>query len=275
MHSRFYIIATVVAVVLCNLPVLAQGLPTHWNNARQAWENELEAGNGKKVRQEAEALLSRPDVVVSPSNYNDSHTKVAVLSIAARGAVLDGDWPGAVSLLNQAASTAQANYSFANETLQNLRNQHNTKISEWKELIKAREERLRWLKEQPGLRSDQIEEVAYLESFLSEHNRAITNSEQSIVDIENILSTLKAEEETCNNSLNDWNGFLMKERLDIQELGSQQRYVAEKFAQVKSDNTRSRFEIISYIRRLIVLDPSNQECQQFLNGLLGARPSAR
>jgi uncharacterized coiled-coil protein SlyX len=117
--------------------------------------------------------------------------------------------------------------------------------------------------------------VAYLESFLSEHNRAIANSEQSIADISNILSTLKAEEETCAKSLNEWNGFLMKERMDIQELGSQQRYVAEKFAQIKSDNSRSRFELISYIRRLIKLDPSNQECQQFLNGLLGLRPTGR
>ncbi|MCL1908764.1 MAG: hypothetical protein FWG12_05285 [Holophagaceae bacterium] len=275
MHSWLYTIATMaIAMPYCAF-VQAQSLPSLWNNARPAWESALEAGNGIKVRQEAEALLNRPDVQVSPSSYNDSHAKVAVLSIAARGAVLDGDWPGAVSLLSQAASTAQTNFSFASESLEKLRNQHASKISEWKESIKPQEERLRRLKDLPGLQDDQIGEVAYLESFLSEHNRAIANSEQSIADISNILSTLKAEEETCAKSLNEWNGFLMKERMDIQELGSQQRYVAEKFAQIKSDNSRSRFELISYIRRLIKLDPSNQECQQFLNGLLGLRPTGR
>ncbi|MCL1893239.1 MAG: hypothetical protein FWG02_03235 [Holophagaceae bacterium] len=269
----FHTIATVVASLSLGVTANSQGLPSHWNNVRSSWENALEAGDGKKVQQEAEVLLNRSDIIFSLSNYNDAHAKVAILSIAARGAVLDGDWPGAVTLLSQAVSTAQANFSLTTETLDNLRKQHQSKIDEWTSLVQTHEERLKWLKEQPGLRSEQIQEVSYLESFISEHNRAIASSKKSIDDIDGILSTLKAEEETCTKSLNDWNGFLMKERLDIQELGSQQRYVAEKFAQVKGDTFRSRFELISYTRRLIRLDPANQECQKYLTTLLNSKPT--
>jgi chromosome segregation ATPase len=154
--------------------------------------------------------------------------------------------------------------------LENLRKQHETKISEWKELVQPQEEQLRWLKEQPGLREEQIEQVAQIESFLAEHNNAISNSEQSIRDIDEILSLLNTEKEICAKSLAEWNDFLRKEQMDIQELGSPQRYVTEKLTQVKGDTNRSRFELISYARRLLKLDPTNQSCQQFLDSLVGS-----
>jgi hypothetical protein len=252
------------------MPAAAQSLPAAWNSSRPSWESSLEAGNGQKVRLEAEALLKKPGIQISPSSYNDQHAKVAILSIAARGAVLDGDWPGAISLLNEAASTAQASYASASEILEGLRKQHEAKITEWRDLITPQEEQLHALKGLPGLVSSQIQQVSHIESFLAEHHRAISNSQQSIKDIDEILDTLIAQVDTCTKSLNEWNAFIMKERMDIQEMGSPQRYVAEKLAQIKDDTDRSPFELISYTRRLLKLDPANQPCQQFLSTLVAA-----
>jgi chromosome segregation ATPase len=268
MHSLLRAFAAAAVLLPHCMPGAAQSLPAAWNSSRPSWESSLEAGNGQKVRQEAEALLKKPDIQISPSSYNDQHAKVAILSIAARGAVLDGDWPGAVSLLNEAASTAQASNASASEILENLRKQHLAKISDWRDMIKPQEEQLQSLKGLPGLVSDQIKQVADIEFFLAEHNRAISNSQQSIKDIDEILDTLKAQVDTCTKSLNEWNAFIMKERMDIQEMGSPQRYVAEKLAQIKDDTDRSPFELISYTRRLLKLDPANQPCQQFLNKLV-------
>jgi len=266
--SAIITITTIAIALLVNVPAAAQSLLSQWKNARAAWESSLDAGDGQKVRQTAEALLKNPNVQIRQSNYNEMHAKVAVLGIAARGAVLEGDWPGAVSLLEEAAETAQFNYAAANETLSELRRQHEAKILEWKELIQPQEEQLRWLKDQPGLRSEQIDQRSQIESFLAEHNNAISNSEQSIKDIDEILYILKAEHETCARSLNEWKDFLQKERMDIQELGSLQKYVTEKLAQVKGDASRSSFERISYARRLSKLDPTNESCQQYLSSLL-------
>jgi hypothetical protein len=261
--------AFVSAAAICS----AQGLAYHWNSLRNSWESKLEAGEGQKVRQDAEGLLNRPDVQINPSNYNDLHAKVAILSMAARGAVLDGDWPGAVSLLSAASTTASANYASASESLGNLHRQHETKIGEWGEQIKTSEAQLRKLKEMPGLNSDQIQEVMYLETSIAEYAKALANSQQSIKDIDGILSTLKEEVDTCSNSLVEWNGFVMKERVDIQEMGSLPKYVTEKIAQIKADSSKSRFELISYTKRLLKLEPSNESCRQFLNTLLPTPPT--
>jgi len=263
-------IITIAITLLVNIPATAQSLVNHWKNARVAWEASLDVGDGQRVRQAAEALLRNPDVQIRQSNYNEMHAKVAVLGIASRGAVLDGDWQGAVSLLEQAAETAQFNYTATSETLLELRRQHEAKILEWRELTQPQEEQLRWLKEQPGLRSEQIDQRAQIESFLAEHNNAIANSQQSVKDIDDILYILKTEQETCAKSLMEWNDFLLKERTDIQELGSTQKYVTEKLAQVQRDANRSTFERISYARRLLRLDPTNQLCQQFLSTLLSS-----
>ncbi|MDR2696987.1 MAG: hypothetical protein LBB40_00750 [Holophagales bacterium] len=261
-------IITIAIALLINIPATAQSLLTQWKNVRPAWEASLDVGDGQKVRQAAEVLLRNPDIQIRQSNYNEMHAKVAVLGIAARGAVLEGDWPGAASLLEQAAETAQFNYAATSEILLELRRQHEAKILDWRELIQPQEEQLRWLKDQPGLRSEQIDQRAQIESFLAEHNNAVSNSEQSIKDIDEILYILKTEHETCAKSLIEWSDFLLKERTDIQELGSSEKYVTEKLAQVQGDGNRSSFERISYARRLLRLDPKNQSCQQFLNTLL-------
>jgi len=261
-------IAMLAALVFAASPCSAQGLAYYWNSIRPLWENSLEDGNGQKVRRDAEGLLNRPDVRINPSNYNDLHAKVAILGMAARGAVLDGDWPGAISLLSQASVTASTNYASASESLGYIRRQHETKIAEWRDQIRASEEQVQRLKAMPGLNSDQIQDVMYLESSISEYAKALANSEQSITDIDAILHTLKDEVDTCAKSLNDWNGFLMKERVDIQGVDSIPRYVREKLAQIKEDTERSRFELISYTRRLLKLEPTNEACKQFLNTLL-------
>ncbi|MDR0498205.1 MAG: hypothetical protein LBH03_00530 [Holophagales bacterium] len=259
-------ITIVIAVIALHIsiPALAQSLLTQWKDVRPFWEESLQVGDGQKVRQAAEALLKKPDVIIAQSNYNELHAKVAILGIAARGAVLEGDWLGAVSLLEQAASISQTNYTAASETLLELRRQHEAKILEWKELMQPQEERLRWLKDQPGLRSEQIEQQAQVEYFIVEHKNAVSNSEQAIKDIDEVLFVLKTEYETCAKSLLEWSDFILKEGMDIRELGSPQKYVTEKLAQVKGDGNRTSFECISYARRLLKLDPTNQSCQQFL-----------
>ncbi|MDR2561545.1 MAG: hypothetical protein LBC63_07225 [Holophagales bacterium] len=263
-------IAALAVLASAAAPCSAQGLAYYWNTIRPLWEDNLEDGNGQKVRRDAESLLNRPDVQINPSNYNDLHAKVAILGMAARGAVLDGDWPAAISLLSQASTTATANYASASESLGYIRRQHETKIAEWRGQIKVSEEQVQKLKAMPGLNSDQIQDVMYLESSISEYAKALANSEQSIADIDVILHTLKDEVDTCAKSLNDWNGFLMKERVDIQGVDSIPRYVREKLAQIKEDTARSRFELISYTRRLLKLEPTNEACKQFLSTLLPA-----
>jgi hypothetical protein len=252
-------------------PVAAQSLPSQWKNSFASWESSLDAGDGQKVRQSAEELLQRYEPQISQSNYNDQHTKVAILCVAARGAILDGDWPGAVSLLDRAAMTAIANYATASETLGNLRKQHEAKIGEWKGLIAPQEQRLRYLKSLNGLRSDQIKECAEIEIFVGEHSKAVYGSEQTIMDIDETLALLEAEEAICKKSLGEWRTFLAKEREEIQGLGSSQKYVIEKLAQLEGGGNRSKFEIISYARRLLAIDPSNEPCKKFLNSALAIK----
>jgi len=255
----------------CAAHAAAQGLPAQWAKLNPSWETRLEAGDGQKVRQEAEALLANPAMAIRESSYNDLHAKVGVLCIAARGAVLEGDWQGAVSLLGQAVSAAKAGSATADVTLMGLRKQHEAKMAEWKELMVPQEEQLRWLQSQPGLRSEQIRQYSDIEAFLAEHRNAISHSEQSIKEMDNTLSLLKSEEETCSRSLEEWNWFLARERAEIQEIGSEQRYVAEKLAQVIGDAGRPRFERIAYTRRLQRLDPANAAAKEHLNLLLGVK----
>jgi chromosome segregation ATPase len=155
--------------------------------------------------------------------------------------------------------------------LGNLRKQHEAKIIEWKGLVEPQEEQLRHLKSLPGLRSEQIKQCAEIETFLAEHNKAISSSEQAIKDINETLSLLDAEEKTCKKSLGEWKAFMAKEREEIQGLGSTQKYVVEKLAQLQGDTHRSKFEIISYARRLNVLDPANEPCKKFINSALGSK----
>jgi hypothetical protein len=236
-----------------------------------SWETRLAAGDGQKVRQEAEALLNRSDIVILESSHTDQHAKVGILGFAARGAVLEGDWQGAVSLLTQAAAAAKANHAAASVALLGLRGQHEAKIIEWKDLMTPREEQLRLLRDLPGLRSEQIRQYSDLETFLSEHRNAVANSERSIRDIDDILYLLKTEEEVNSRSLEEWSGFLARESAEIQELGSAQRYVAEKLAQVAGNDRMSRFERVSFAMRLQRLDPANTAVKGFLNSLLGAK----
>ena len=272
LYSAFFVAALALSA---NLQVAAQGLPAHLSALYPSWEASLQAGEGQKVRQAAEELLNRQDLQISPWNYNDQHAKVAILCIAARGAVLDGDWPGAVSILIQASAASQTNYANAGEKLGDLRRQHESKISEWKEMILPQEEQLNWLKSQPGLRSEQIKQYSEIETFISEHKNAVANSEQSIADIDSILAKLKKEEEDCAKSLSDWNSFLLKEQTEVREMGSQEKFVAEKTAQLQGATGRPHLERISYVRRLLKLDPSNAQCQALLNALLGgAKPAA-
>jgi competence protein ComGF len=263
LNSAFALASIVLATAVA--PVAAQSLHSQLSSLREGWEESLDAGDGQKVRQAAEDLLKSYEPQISPSNYNDQHAKVGLLGFAARGAVLDGDWPGAVSLLTQASATAQANLAATSQNLGNLRKQHETKISEWKQAMLPAEERLKWLKDQPGLRSEEIKEYTDLETFLAEHQSVISSSEQSIADIDDILSQLKAEDVASTRSLAEWSAFLQRERTEVQELGSPQRYVAEKLAQITTQGGRTRFERISYARRLLRLDADNEQCKAYLS----------
>jgi len=273
MRALLIAIAVATLAIFTNNPAVAQGiLASQLKNLYVSWEKSLEAGEGQKVRREAESALNSSGQQVSPVNYNEMHAKVALLGYAAKGAVLEGDWPRAASLLAQASSTAQLNYATASETLGSLLKQHETKISEWRELIRPHEEQLDRLKTLPGLRSDQIKQYGELETFINEHQNAIAASGQAIKDIGDILLLLRTEDETCSRSLNEWNGLLTQERAEIQGFGSSQRYVTEKLAQVIGQSgDKSRFERVSYARRLVTLDPTNEQARRHLNSLLGIK----
>jgi hypothetical protein len=168
LHILIRAFAAAAVLLSAAAPCSAQGLAYYWNSIRPLWENSLEDGDGHKVRRDAESLLNRPDVQINPSNYNDLHAKVAILGMAARGAVLDGDWPGAMSLWSQASATASADFASASDSLGYIRRQNETKIGEWREQVKASEEQMQRLKGMPGLNSDQIQDVIYLESSIAE-----------------------------------------------------------------------------------------------------------
>ena len=247
----------------------AQGLSDRFREVRPAWELALDKGDGASTRRAAESLLQREGASVSPTDYNEMHTLVAVMNMAARGCVLDGAWEDAVAHLQKAASSASENWTAADATLSRIRKQHEEKLAEWREALAKQEPRMKELDARDGLSAEQIKLRSQLHAFVDEHRNAIAHSERSLKEIEALLSQLKTEQERYGQSLAEWQGFLAKEKLEIGQAGSTAKYVEEKLAQVKADEARPQTERLAYGRRLARLDPANADCKRFLKGLLG------
>lgn len=258
------------------LPVLltlalpaVQGLPDRFKENRAAWEETLDKGQGAPVRKATEQLLQQEGVAVNPSDYNAMHAMVAVMNLAAKACVLEGAWEDALAHLEKASQAATDNLATAEGTFAKLVTQHQDKLKEWREQTAQQEQRLQALDAQAGLTADQIKLRGQIRGFLDEHRNAIAQSEKSLKEIDEVLVLLRKEQETYAASLAGWQDFLAKERADIARLGSKSAYVAEKLEQVKADDARPRTERLAYGRRLLSLDPTNQECQRFVNGLEG------
>jgi chromosome segregation ATPase len=258
------------------LPVLltlalpaVQGFPDRFKENRAAWEENLDKGQGAPVRKATEELLQQEGATVNTSDYNSMHAMVAVLNLAARACVVEGAWEDAVGHLEKASQAATDNVATAEGTFAKLVTQHQDKLKEWREETAQQEKRLQALDALEGLNADQIKLRGQIRGFLDEHRKAIAQSEKSLKEIDALLVLLKKEQETYAASLAEWQGFLAKERSDITRLGSKAAYVAEKLEQVKADDARPRTERLAYGRRLLGLDPANQECQRFVDGLEG------
>lgn len=265
------------AASLLLLPALAlggQSLSDRFREVRPAWELALDKGEGASTRRAAEALLQREGASVSPTDYNEMHTLVAVMNMAARGCVSDGAWEEAVAHLQKAAASATENWTAADATLSKIRKQHEEKMAEWREALAKQEPRMKELDAREGLSAEQIKLRSQLHAFVDEHRNAIAHSERSLKEIEALLSQLKVEQERYARSLAEWQGFLAKEKLEIGQAGSTAKYVEEKLAQVKADEARPQAERLAYARRLMRLDPANADCKRFAKSLLGTEEEA-
>ena len=257
------------ALLALAIPAAAQGLPDHYKADSQAWEESLDKGQGTPVRKAAETLLQTDGPAVNPSDYNAMHAMVGVLNVAARACVVEGAWEDAVSHLEKASATATDNAATAESTFSKLVAQHQDKLKEWRAGTAQQSQRLKTLDSQGALTLDQKKQREQIQDYLDEHRKAIAQSEKSLKEIDALLTLLRAEKETCASALVDWQGFLAKERADIARLGTVTVYVAEKLEQVKEDDAKPRTERLAYGRRLLRLDPTNAECQRFVDGLMG------
>ena len=262
------------ALLTLVLPMSAQALPERFKESRAGWEESLERGNAAPVRKATEALLQTEGVAVNPSDYNAMHAMVAVMNLAARACVQEGAWEDALIHLQKATQAATDNETAATATFSRIVQQHKDKLQEWREETAKQEQRLQALEKQSGLTFEQIKLKGQIHSFLDEYHNAIAQSEKSLHEIESLLALLKKEREAYAASLAEWQGFIALERSDIARTGSQAAYVVEKLDQVKADDARPRVERLAYSRRLLRLDPGNQEVNRFIGRLMGGEEAA-
>ncbi len=247
----------------------AQSLTDRFKEVRGPWELQLERGDAALVRRGVEALLGREGLTVNPSDYNDMHALVALRGLAARACVSEGSWEDAVAQFQKAQSAAEENLASAEPLLSRTRSEHEARLKEFRESVTRQAPRLRELEEAPGLLQDQIKVLQQLKIFMGEQQAAIAHSERALKDIEDILTRLRQAREATTRAATDWQAFLAAEQAETKEAGTIQRYVADKFEQVKGDDARPRQERLAYARRLQKLDPANKDLLRLVNGLLG------
>lgn len=257
------------ALLALAFPVLAQGLPEKFRDARTAWEESLAKGDAAPVRKATEALLAQDGPSVNPSDYNAMHAMVATMSLAAQACVLEGAWEDAVSHLQKAAQAAADNVAAAEGTFGKIRQQHQDNLKLWRAEVAKLEQRQQVMDAQAGLNSEQIKARTQVRAQLEEYNSGITQGERSLAEIDSLTAQLKKEQEVYGASLAEWQGFLAKEKADVSQKGSPQAYVAEKLEQVKGDDAKPLPERLAYARRLQRLDPANADCRRLVAGLTG------
>jgi len=262
-------------------PQVAASLSDRFREGRNGWEQALQRGDGAHVRRALEAVLEREGAAVNSSDYNEMHALVGLRNLVAQACVVEGAWEDAVEQLRKASAAAEENAANAAQNLGRVRQQHLDKLAEWKESQARQEQRLKELEAQPGLTQAQMKSRTQIKAFLDEQRNAMAHSERALKSIDDVLAQLKVDRDTYAKSLAEWQGFLVKEKLEAAQAGSPARYAAEKLEQVKADDARPRFERIAYGRRLLRLDPASPDCRRFVNGLLGieepeeARPAPK
>ncbi len=257
------------ALLLATLPVFSQTLTERLQTLRPQWEAALEKGDAASVRQAVEALLQKEAQSVSPSDYNEMYALTTVRNFGAKADVLEGDWEAAVVMLQAAGKSAAENALRAQATLGPIQKQHEERLTQWKKEMADQEQRLKALEAQVGMTEAQLKTRQQLKVALDERRKAIQHSETSLRTIQEILSRLNEDKLLFDKSAAEWNGFIAKEKLEIAQAGSVGQYVVDKLEQVKSDDAKPRFDRLAYGRRLKRLDASNQDCQRFVNGLMG------
>jgi hypothetical protein len=264
---RFSLLLSLLA--FCAITLDAQTLSDRFKENYKIWDLTLDRGDGVTVRRGVESLLQKEGLAVSHSDYNEMHTLVAVNQLAARACVLEGAWEDGIVFLQKADAAAAENLRNANESLGKLRKEHEQKLTEWNAEIAKQEPHLKQLDEQPGLSKDLLEQRKQVREYIEERRNSIAHSEQSIRHIDGNLDWLKKDQETSTKALAAWQDFIAKEKQELAQAGSSQKYVSDKLEQVKADDARPRFDRLSYARRLQHLDSANQECGKFIRVLLG------
>jgi len=256
-------------LLLAALPAFPQTLTDRLLTLRPQWEAALERGDAASVRAAVDELLQKEAQSVNASDYNEMYSLTTVRNFGAKACVLDGDWEAAVTMLQAAGKSATDNAARAHATLDPIQKQHEERLAQWKKEMADQEQRLKGLEAQAGMTEAQLRTRQQLKVALEERGKAIQHSETSLRAIEGILSRLGEDKMLFDKSAAEWNGFIAKEKLEIAQAGSVGKYVADKLEQVKSDDAKPRFDRLSYGRRLRRLDASNQDCQRFVNGLMG------
>jgi hypothetical protein len=256
------------------LPVAAQGLPDRFQELRATWEASLAKGQGAPVRKAAEDLIQQDEVAVNPSDYNAMHAMAGIHNEAAKACMLEGAWEDGVAHLAKDSQIATDNIANAEGTFAKVVAEHQNKLKAWRAETAEQEKRLQTLDAQPGLSSDQIKLRSQIRGFLDEHRKAIAQSENSLKEIDALLTLLRQEQAAYAAALAQWQAFLAKEKADISRLGTVTAYVAEKLEQVKADDAKPLTERLAYARRLRRLDPSSAECRRFVDGLEGRDDAA-
>lgn len=284
------LLALALAAAAATLPARAQTAPAQqlyaslsdrFREGRNGWEQAIQRGDGAHVRRALEAVVDREGPAVNPSDYNEMHALVGLRNLLAQACVVEGTWEEAVEHLRKASAAADDNAANAAQNLGRIRQQHLEKLAEWKDSQARQEQRLKELEAQPGLTQAQMKSRTQIRAFLDEQKNAVAHSERALKSIDDVLAQLKVDKDTYAKSLAEWQGFLVKEKLEASQAGSTAKYVADKLEQVKADDARPRFERIAYGRRLLRLDPANPDGRRFVNGLLGieepeeARPAPK
>ena len=256
-------------LLLAALPAFSQTMADRLLTLRPQWEAALERGDAASVRLAVDGLLQKEALSVNASDYNEMYALTTVRNFGAKACVLDGDWEAAVTMLQSAGKSATDNAARAHATLDPIQKQHEELLVKWKKEMADQEQRLKGLEAQAGMTEAQLKARQQLKVALDERGKAIQHSENSLRAIEGILSRLGEDKILFDKSAAEWNGFIAKEKLEISQAGSVGKYVADKLEQVKSDDAKPRFDRLSYGRRLRKLDASNEDCQRFVNGLMG------
>lgn len=244
-------------------------LSERYRDGRNGWEQAIQRGDGAFARRTLEALLEREAATVNSSDYNEMHALVGIRNLLAQACVVEGAWEDAVEHLRKATSAAEENAANAAQTLGRVRQQHIDKLAEWKESQAKQEQRFKELESQPGLTQSQMKSKTHIKAFIDEQKNAMAHSERALKAIDEVIAQLRSDKETYAKSLAEWQGFLVKEKLEVAQAGAAAKYVAEKLEQVKADDARPRFERLAYGRRLVRLDPANPDARKFVNRLMG------